>query len=140
MNIFGQVAGDSADKNFSRTGFHGYLRDPDGSLTVIDVPFAGASGTVAADINVRGVIVGTYVDAAGQHCFVLNAGEFTKIDVPFPKAFGTRCRGINDIGQIVGTYFDTNVTNPPQSRVLVEGFLCGRQRHLYQGAGFSWRC
>ena len=123
INIFGQVVGGSADVKESAASFHGYSRDPDGSLTLIDVPFSGASGTVAAGINVQGVIVGGYLDAAGQHCFVLNAGVFKTIDVPFPNAFGTRCRGINEHGQIVGTYFDANVPNPPNHGFLLNDFF-----------------
>jgi uncharacterized membrane protein len=126
IDIFGQVVGDSADAKFSRAGFHAYLRDPDGSLTLIDVPFASA--TLAADINVQGVIVGSYLNAAGQHCFVLDGGEFTTMDVPldvFPNAFGTRCRGINEIGEIVGTY---NLPNAPNAN---HGFLLSRDRRTF---------
>jgi uncharacterized membrane protein len=123
MNIHGQVVGGSADAKESAASFHGYLREPDGSLTSIDFPFFPLSfGTVASDINVHGVIVGGYRDVAGRHCFVLEAGLFTTIDIPFPHSLNTTCAGINAIGQIVGVYNDANVPDPRANR----GFLLSR--------------
>ncbi len=117
INIHGTAVGDTEDAagNFC----HGFLRTPDGSLIRIDVPFAGVGCTTAFDINNIGLIVGQYFNAAGGHCFVLNAGLFTTLDVPFPGAFATGCRGINDHGQIVGRYR----TRDPQGRRHVHGFL-----------------
>jgi uncharacterized membrane protein len=122
MNIHGHVVGGSADAKESPASFHGYLRAPDGSLTLIDFPFFPlASGTIAVDINVQGVIVGAYLNAAGQHCFVLKDGLFRTIDVPFSRAFNTRCRGITESGQIVGTYSDTNVPRANRGFLLSRG-------------------
>lgn len=109
INVFGQVVGGSFDATFSEVLSHGYLRAPDGSLTLIDVP--GAPGTNAQDINTIGVIVGSYRNfpgPGGRHCFMRNFGFFTTIDVPFPGASNTACRGINDQGQIVGVYITFN--------------------------------
>jgi uncharacterized membrane protein len=85
---------------------HGFLLDR-GLATIIDVPFTGAKGTIATDINDRGEIVGAYVDNQGRlHGFALEQGVFQSVDVPFPGAFDTGMNGIaiNNSGKIVGTY------------------------------------
>jgi hypothetical protein len=54
---------------------HGYMRAPDGTVAVFNVPGAGTGqdqGTSANDINSTGQITGDYVDSSGvNHGFVL---------------------------------------------------------------------
>jgi len=104
INVLGQVVGSYSDSQISIPSEHGYLRDPDGRFTPIDVPFAGAFGTRPRAINAPGVIVGRYSDGPGLaagHCFIRTPeGLFTTLD--FPNGIDTVCLGINNRGQIVG--------------------------------------
>jgi hypothetical protein len=54
----------------ARTVYHGFLRAPDGTITILDLP--GASGTFTRSINSAGAITGYYSDANGIHGFVSN--------------------------------------------------------------------
>lgn len=81
-----------------------FLRQPDGDITLIDVP--GATVTAAHGINNRGQIAGFYVDAGGTlHGFLRSRGSFRTIDVPGTTRSGAL--DINDRGEIVGGYADT---------------------------------
>src|SRR4051812_25651077 len=65
INDAGQIVGSFIDS----TGQHGFLRDPDGNLTQIDVPSAvGPFGTQAFGINDAGQIVGIF--NGGSHSFL----------------------------------------------------------------------
>jgi uncharacterized membrane protein len=106
INNRGQIVGQYRDAR----GEHGYLRDPRGRLTTIDVP--GARATAPVKINDRGQIVGIYSrnatntkdpDAA-VHGFVLDRAKVTTID--YPGAASTQAAGINNRGEVVGDYFD----------------------------------
>jgi hypothetical protein len=44
-------------------GFHGFLRAPDGTFTIVDPP--GSAGTFPGGINPAGAIAGQYGDASG---------------------------------------------------------------------------
>jgi uncharacterized membrane protein len=88
----------------------GFRLDKRGFTTL---EFPGALLTVVLDINNRGQIVGTYVDAQGltrggfTHGFLIDDdGVFTTIDVPGPSE--TEILGINDRGQMVGTFADAS--------------------------------
>lgn len=72
INDSGVIVGNYTDTNNST---HGYLRSPDGTLTVIDEPNAGqgpnSPGTFVTHINVKSAIVGYYFDTLGaRHGFV----------------------------------------------------------------------
>jgi probable HAF family extracellular repeat protein len=69
-----------------------------GTYTQIDFP--GAEVTEATGINKAGDVVGSYVDAAGGHGFLLKGGVYTTID--FPGSQFSYAQGINDKGKIVG--------------------------------------
>ena len=69
-------------------------------FTRIDYP--GATKTFVYDVNPAGDIVGAFVDANGEHGFVLHGGEFTSFD--YPGATWTDAYGINPEGDIVGQY------------------------------------
>ncbi|HTS25023.1 MAG TPA: hypothetical protein VMH81_04065 [Bryobacteraceae bacterium] len=80
---------------------HGYIRLPDKTFILLDVPHAQHQ-TVPLGINNFGMIVGGYADGNRTHGFLLADGRFTSIDVPgstFTVVFG-----INDLGEITGTY------------------------------------
>jgi probable HAF family extracellular repeat protein/YD repeat-containing protein len=64
---------------------------------------------VPFDLNDRGQVVGSYLDAAGApHGFLLEDGVYTEIETPgFPRA---QLLGINDSGRIVGGYVDDGGT------------------------------
>ena len=79
----------------------------DHGFTTIDVP--GASSTQALGINPKGHIVGSYLDAAGLHGFLLSKGAFTTIDVP--GASSTQALGINPKGNVVGAYGNATGTH-----------------------------
>jgi probable HAF family extracellular repeat protein len=80
-----------------------------GRFTTLEFP--GALLTVVWDIDNRGRMVGTYVDAQGPtqggftHGLVIDAdGVFTTVDVPGPLE--TEIFGINERGQVVGAFLD----------------------------------
>ena len=100
---------DGGDVVGSYNNAHGFLYQ-NGIYTTIDAPL-GVNGTIAADINDSGQIVGWYTDAGNKaHGFVDIAGVFTTIDDPL-GVNGTYVRGINDMGQIVGWYTDAGNVN-----------------------------
>ena len=81
---------------------HGFLFGADDTFTVLNVPFAGVTSTFLHGINNAGAIVGSYIDAAGQHGFVLIDEVFTTIDAPnTPPWIGTVVQAINDRNQIL---------------------------------------
>jgi uncharacterized membrane protein len=90
-------------------GEHGFLQDPRGRITRIDVP--GARSTSAAKINDRGQLVGYYTQTglledpdAQRRGYLLDRDRFVRIDVP--DAVDTQPTGINNRGQVVGQYLD----------------------------------
>ena len=93
---------------------HGFIRDANGGITLIDVP--GAFLTIPTSINnlgdVAGSIFGDPVDGS-THGFVLHNGAFQSI--VFPGATATFVGGINDNGDLVGQFQD--------SQFNVHGFL-----------------
>ena len=116
INPAGAIAGTYIDKG---NVMHGFLRDPDGSFTRIDVPGAGsgfAEGTEADNVNSAGVVAGTYVDASGvSHGFVRDPdGRITKFDVEGAGTEGGQgtivewAQCLNDAGIITGNYVDAS--------------------------------
>ena len=61
----------------------------------------GATTTQAWGINASGDVVGSYVNATGQHGFVLSGGVFTTLDFPSldpaNPVVGTEARGIGPV-------------------------------------------
>jgi uncharacterized membrane protein len=92
-----------------------FLKDRKGPVTTFAVP--GAQATLAAGINDRGQIAGTYYDpgfilgggpppSSTVHGFVREPnGTITRIDLPSPFD-GTGGTDINDRGQLVGQTAD----------------------------------
>ena len=64
LNCRGQVTAEFVDSNYV---FHGFLRQPDGSITTFDVPLAdttdASAGTVPVSINFGGSFTGNYLDS-----------------------------------------------------------------------------
>ena len=93
---------------------HGFIRDANGGITVIDLP--GAFLTIPTSINdlgdVAGSIFGDPVDGS-THGFVLHNGVFQPI--VFPGATSTFLGAINNNGDLVGQFQD--------SQFNVHGFL-----------------
>jgi len=72
INDSGAIVGNYTDAN---NATHGYLRNPDGTITRIDDPNAfqeaNSAGTFVTHINATGAIVGYYFDAQGaRHGFL----------------------------------------------------------------------
>ena len=90
--------------------YHGFLRDPDGALTTIDVP--GARQTFPYSINPAGAIAGYYGVNGHVHGFLRDPnGTLTTFDVPgggtgFGQ--GTFALNINPGGEIAGDYNDNS--------------------------------
>lgn len=95
---------------------YGYVREPDGAITVFSVPGAGTGagqGTETSCINSEGVIVGYYIDPSGVNHGFLRAprGQIATFDYPGAATGagqGTVAYNINPRGQIVGYYLDVN--------------------------------
>jgi hypothetical protein len=103
INDFGTIVGDYIDASGI---FHGYETEFGGKFKPIEVPFAGAAGTLTPAINNGGEISGTWFDSSGSaHGFTLVQGVYTRFD--YPGAIGTVPYSINSEGDIAGYYQDT---------------------------------
>jgi hypothetical protein len=127
INVFGWSVGAVMDSNLIN---HGFLRSPDGKLTLFNAPGAGDSGPYqgtiwslalapdgneVAGLNDLGAIAATYLDANDvYHGFLRGAdGKFTSFDAPgadlTPGHYnGTFPVSINDLGLIAGYYADAS--------------------------------
>jgi probable HAF family extracellular repeat protein len=112
INWQGQVAGFYYDAN---TATHGFVRELNGKLTLIDVPGAGKGayeGTVVSSINWDGTTTGYWSDSSNfYYGFVRTPdGKITSFDIPsanFPGQ-GTVGYSINFSDTVAGAYFDSN--------------------------------
>ena len=99
INPAGEIIG-----NFYRDDaqtVHGFVRERDGKITILDAPCAGAS-TFPNSINAAGVITGNYV-GCGAHGFVRDSGgKITTFDPP--RSTRTHPKSINDAGAITGWF------------------------------------
>jgi len=95
---------------------HGYVREPDGSVTEFDGPGAGTGafqGTLSASINPQGATTGYVTDPNNAHHGYIRArgGEFTTVDDPSAdSAHGTFGFAINLLAAVTGMYVDVNRT------------------------------
>ena len=113
LNTAGAISGLSIDAN---NVYHGYLRAPDGTITVYDVPGGGTGpyqGTYPTGINDAGTAEGFDSDSSNvNHGFLRAAdGTITTFDVPGEgtgPGQGTVANNINASGAITGNYIDAN--------------------------------
>jgi uncharacterized membrane protein len=99
LNDRGQIVGTRLNI-FDPIEINGFMFS-NGSFST--VAFAQAIENEAFDINNRGTIVGTYVDAQSRpHGFIRAQGNFKTLD--YPGAEETGLNGINDAGDIVGSF------------------------------------
>lgn len=107
INLSGTVAGYYIDA----TGFHGFQRSPNGSITTFNPPADSTlSGTATLfGLNSSGEVAGTYINASTflQTGYLRDAsGNFTDI-IP-PGSTLVSVNGINDAGVIAGTWVDSS--------------------------------
>jgi uncharacterized membrane protein len=108
MNTNGAIVGTV----YETAAIHSFLRAPDGTFTIFDPLGTGSKGSVGADINDSGAIVGSYTDSnLVRHGYIRTPdGTFTAIDDPnasqAPNSLGTTVTHINAGGAIVGEFFD----------------------------------
>lgn len=112
INDRGQAAGTYFDRPLGgeppsgRTP-HGFIRQPDGRITRVDLP-AAFDGAAVTDINNRGQVVGQTVDADGRGIGFLRdaGGKITTIKLPGRATVGDFL-SVNDHDQVVGYWDDT---------------------------------
>ncbi|MBV9265544.1 MAG: hypothetical protein JO061_05185 [Acidobacteriaceae bacterium] len=107
INDVGEITGNYYDPQcFS----HGFLREPNGHVAVIDVP-EFADGTSPGTNNDLGEVAGSGLDAtAAFHWFVRDrSGSVAIFDTPDVRDGGTV--DINLIGTVAGNWLDSNLTS-----------------------------
>jgi len=83
-------------------GKHGFVRAPDGTITVFDPP--ASVNTLPQRINASGAIAGYYFDAQGNGHGFVRAPDGTITVILGPMGAGIFPRSINANGAIVGYY------------------------------------
>ena len=113
INDLGEVTGNYTDAS----GFtHGFLRSPEGSYTMFDVPGAvGYSNPLA--LNLEGTVVGTYLNSKSEfHAFLRKSdGGFVSFSgpdacemSPSSGCYGAAAFNINIFGSVVAAYEDNS--------------------------------
>ena len=105
VSLLGVVVGsyDTASEPTCSTQCLGYVLSH-GDYTTIQYP--GSSFTFGGGANIWNVVVGIYVDSAGNgHGFIESGGAYTSFD--YPGASLTEASGINALGVIVGIFTDS---------------------------------
>lgn len=113
INPAGAISGIYTDANGV---FHGFVRDPDGTIATFDAPGAGAGvgqGTECGGINSAGMSPGNYIDSSGVNHGYVRAGDgvITTFDVPGAgtgSGQGTSAGQNNPADAITGLYLDAN--------------------------------
>ena len=117
----GVVVGNTTDAE----GQHGFVRELDGRVELIDVP--GAAGTLVESIADDGSVAGQWTDAEGIPTgFVRRAGSSTFEDPSLPGAVATYVQWVESDGTIAGGFDDTVVDDP---------FLRARKGFIQSGGG-----
>jgi hypothetical protein len=90
--------------------FHGFVRDPRGNISMVDVPGASKTanqGTLLEGINNFGWVSGHFYDSSGnEHGFVgvPNGSSWAFFQIDVPGAVQTQGAGLNDFGAVAGHY------------------------------------
>jgi hypothetical protein len=90
---------------------HGFLRQPDGTITTINVRGAGTGsgqGTLVQNINTRGIVDGYEVDASGVAHGFLGSTKFDAPGAGTASGQGTFIGPNNSVDEIAGYYLDGN--------------------------------
>jgi probable HAF family extracellular repeat protein len=99
INNSNEIVGNSANGAFIDNG---------GVFTYLNYPNAIPGGTNAYGINDNGEVVGTFVDAVGNHGFTYYNGIFTPFDAPNAAPGATQAYGVNNSGEVAGTFQDAH--------------------------------
>lgn len=118
INNKGQIVGYCTDAPSAPSKQYGFIRNRDGSYSLLDFP--GADGTGAFGINERGQVVGQFYgplrnDHGGAlsyrfHCFIWDNGEYKQLDFPRENTY-VSCGSINKRGQVLGEYITVTLEN-----------------------------
>ena len=110
INNKGWIAGNCV--SFSTS--HGFLRAPDGTITVI----ALAGNPVVTGLNSKGDVVGLYSANFRTHGFIQTAsGKVRKFDTPFVSNGFTTPAAINNAGVVAGYVTGSNQSSVPEGFV-----------------------
>lgn len=126
INDRGQVAGTYFDRPLSDEPTsgntpHGFIRQPDGHITRVDLP-AAFDGAAVTDINNRGQVVGeTVTDGRGIGFLRDTGGKVTTIRLPGRAGVGD-ILSVNDHDQVVG-YWDETPGAPVNAPHSKHGFI-----------------
>jgi probable HAF family extracellular repeat protein len=130
INKSGDIVGLFVDK--SKVD-HGFLREKNGKITVINVPGSGPKGGFALGINDSGWISGHFWDKENyEHGFMRSPeGKFYQIDVPGASTTttngGTGGGGLNNDGVVVG-HFDPDNGTVEKGYIAVPEFDMGKDQ------------
>lgn len=144
INSSGAITGFYYDANYA---VHGFVRQPDGSITTFDAPRGGTGtfqGTVSGSINQAGTIAGYFEDSNSMfHGFVSTPeGNFVTFDVPAASmnpGEGTAAFSINSAGVIAGEYNDAQSVMHGFSRSVSGTFATFSAPGAGRGAGQGTR-
>ena len=102
INDYNSVVGYASD--ISSRQLIGFIRWADGSFSKVSVP--GSMRTILLGRNNKGISVGSYADARGEHAFLLTSSGFQTVD--YPGAVATELLGINNYNSSVGDALTSN--------------------------------
>ena len=103
INARGEVVGSYIDTS-QHNGSHGFVRNPDGDITIFDAP--NALMTLGVCINARGEIAGNFVDGAFNFYSYVRDHKGNIVVFKAPDASPTYVAAINDGGDIAGFFDD----------------------------------
>jgi hypothetical protein len=116
INPAGVIAG-SYQAQYQQPFYHGFLRAPNGTFTVIDLPNSASNqGTFIFGTNPKGTVTGYYFANNANHGFLrARGGKITTFDGPAGSPSdlippSTSPTAMNPAGEITGTYVTTDAT------------------------------
>jgi uncharacterized membrane protein len=138
VNDRGQVAGTYYEPGVAigqdppPGSIHGFIRQPDGRTTTIDLParFNGTTvtDTAVTDVNNRGQVVGQYTDPDGNRRGFLREAN-GRITPVAPRLVVDKVLTLNDRGQVAGAYSDPGTAGQvPIPANTLHGFVWSQGR------------